>query len=417
MSWDQVVGGAAHAALLGWLIALAILPTFALVAIALHHWHRAKLLEPDNPPLRDRESVQAVYAVRMVEGRRGHLPSSLTYSPHLRTESPVLDAESLPAANIPNLSLEDVLRGPGLTYGTDVLTGQMVTDDRVRSMLVGGVPGSGKSTFVTLLAVQLVHRRATVLLGDPHSGNRESLANRLHGLGVRLPTEDDPRRIRDLVENAAQEVQARKHCPVASTGSQPVVVVVDELPELIRLLGGRDRERLRTALELLGFSGRKFDVSALLMSQSWTRAVIGGTEVRNLVPAAAVFRMRRDEALAMSGIRAEGWRDDPLSLPPGEAYIVGVGSDISRIRVPSLGARPVLGLPSSVLADTPYEHTASTPRAQSEHPQRAQILELARRGMEPREIVKAVFGLQKTGATYTTRLREVWGVVTERLTE
>src|SRR5262249_12376673 len=156
-------------------------------------------------------------------------------------------------------------------------------------------------------------RGARVMLGDPHQGNRESLAARLEALGIRVLTESDPRPIRELVETAAEEVQARKR---GYPTPHPVVVVVDELPELIRLLGDRDRQALRTALELVGFTGRKFDVSALLMSQSWTRAVVGGTAVRNLIPAAAIFRLRRDEALAMSGIRAESWPDDPLSLPP-----------------------------------------------------------------------------------------------------
>jgi hypothetical protein len=265
-----------------------------------------------------------------------------------------------------------------------------------------------------LLVAQLVRHGAGVSLGDPHAGHPESLATRLEGLGVRPTVESDPRHILTLVESAAQEIQARKH---GASAAHPVIAVVDELPEQIRLLADRDRQRLREALEVLGFSGRKFGVSIILLAQSWTRATIGGTAVRNLVPAAAIFRMRRDEALAMSGIRAESWPDDPLHLPPGEAYLVGVGSDIARIRVPSLGARPVLGLPSSGARDGLNEHTASTPRAQNDDPKRAQILELARRGAEPKEIVRIVYGLEKTGAAYTQRMREVWTVVSGALGE
>lgn len=301
------------------------------VGIALHMRHRSKLLEVNAPPLRDREAVHSIYAVRQLEARRGWLPESFTYSPHLRTDA-ALEPAALPMPNLPNLSLEDLMRGPGVTYGQDVLTGRPVTDDRVRSLLVGGIPGSGKSTLVTLVVAQLVNQGASISLGDPHAGHPESLANRLEALGVRPQVEEEPRLIKEQVETAALEIQSRKH----STDRRPLVVVVDELPEQIRLLGDRDRARLREALEIIGFGGRKFGVSVILLAQSWTRAVVGGTAVRNLVPAAGIFRMRRDEALAMSGIRAESWPDDPLSLPPGEAYLVGVSSDISRIRVPAL---------------------------------------------------------------------------------
>ncbi len=409
MSWDQVQANLAHLALASWLVALAVLPLGVLVGVALHgRWVSRHPTSDGRAPL-DHPLAVRYYDVKALEARRGWLPASFTYSPHLRNEAPVLEPEALAAPNLPSLSLEDLLSGPGVTYGQDVATGQPVTDDRVRSLLVGGIPGSGKSTFVCLVVAQLVRRGAGVSLGDPHAGHPESLADRLAVLGIRPTVESEPRHILALVATAAQEIQARK---VGHPAAHPVIVVVDELPEQIRLLGDRDRERLREALEVLGFSGRKFGVSIILLAQSWTRATIGGTAVRNLVPAAAIFRMRRDEALAMSGIRAESWPDDPLNLPPGEAYLVGVGSDIARIRVPALGARPVLGLPSSGARDGLNEHTMSTPRALSDDPKRAQILELARRGVELREIVRIVYGLERTGAAYTARMREVWAVVT-----
>jgi hypothetical protein len=412
MSWDLVTGGTAHAVIVVWLLALAVLPFFALVGIALHARYRSRLLEPDHPPLRDRELSHRLYDVKMVEGRRGHLPANFTYSPHTRSETPVLDAEPLPAPDFPSLSLEDLLRGPGVTYGQDVTTGQALSDDRVRSMLVGGVPGSGKTTFTTLLVAQLVHRGASVALGDPHAGNVESLANRLQALSVRVPTEEEPRRIREMVETAAMEIQARKH---GAPSTAQVVVVVDELIEQVRLLGGRDRERMREALEILSSSGRKFSVSSILLSGSWTRAMVGGTAVRNLAPTAAIFKMRRDEALSMCGLTAEAWPSDPLSLPPGEAYLVGVGSDVVRIRVPSFGVRPAFALPSHEDAVRVHEDTANTPRIPNEDPTKSQILALLRRGVEPREVVRLVYGIEKPGASYTARLKEVWSVVSEQL--
>jgi len=295
------------------------------------------------------------YEVRALEARRGWLPSSFTYSPHIRNDPAALEPAPAPAAALPAVSWEDMLRRNGVTYGQDVSTGQLVSDDRLHSLLVGGIPGSGKTTFTALLVAQLVQQGARISLGDPHAGHPESLANRLEAMGITPPLEQEPRLIRELVETTAAEIQTRKYTP----STRPVVCVVDELPTQIRLLGDRDRERLREALEIIGFSGRKFAVSVILLAQSWTRAVVGGTAIRNLVPAAAIFRMRRDEALSMSGMRAESWPDDPLNLPPGEAYLVGVGSDIKRIRVPALPA--ARGLPSQ--PSQPSQPSPSLPTA------------------------------------------------------
>lgn len=412
---DVATGTMAHVALIGWLVALSILPLFALIGIALHARHRSRLVELDHPPLRRPEFVNRAFDVKALEARRGWLPESFTFSPNTRHEAPIVEDAATPALPPHMLTLDDLLRGPGVTYGTDVATGQPLTDDRVRSLLVGGIPGSGKSTFVCLVVAQLVQRGASISLGDPHAGHPESLANRLEVLGIRPTVEAEPRRIRELVETAAQEIQARKH---GSPSAHPLIVVVDELPEQVRLLGDRDRERLRTALEVLGFSGRKFNVSTLLMSQSWTRAVVGGTAVRNLVPAAAIFRMRRDEALAMSGLRAESWPDDPLNLPPGEAYLVGVGSGITRIQVPkvevsSRGVQPgvqPLSLPA------PRGHPGDTPQDTGEDTSRdSEILRAFRRTGDVNRVAREVFNVEPGGAAWQRARQRVNGALQRAL--
>lgn len=368
------------------------------IGIALHMRHRSKLPTEDwRVPYRAPQFPQALDA----HVRTSFPPVPQTYSPslHIRNDPSALEPAALPMPNLPNLSLEDLMHGPGVTYGQDVLTGRPVTDDRVRSLLVGGIPGSGKSTLVTLLVAQLVNQGASISLGDPHAGHVESLATRLEALGIRPTVEEEPRLIRELVETAADEIQARKH---GAPTARPVVVVVDELPEQIRLLGDRDRERLREALEVIGFSGRKFAISAILLAQSWTRSTVGGTTVRNLVPAAAIFRMRRAEALSMSGIRAESWPDDPLNLPPGEAYLIGVGSDIARVRVPKVEAptlRPTLPatLPNPAIypaqAAPLGPPTGYVQGTQQGFPQGrdAEILRLFRQGLGYPEIVQRLY--------------------------
>lgn len=351
---DVATGTMAHVALIGWLAALSILPLFALIGIALHARHRSRLVELDHPPLRRPEFVNRAFDVKALEARRGWLPESFTYSPHHRND-PVVEEEQ-PVAALPAASLtaEQMIAMPGLVYGERLDVGGPLVDHQVRSLLVGGVQGSGKSTFVALLAAQLDRMGARLSIGDPHASNPESLASRLGPLVGRLDVEEEPRMILSQVTGAYAELQRRKALGEAGD-TRPYVAIVDEFPELVRLLNDRDLERLRVALEVVGgFSGRKFHVAVIVLGQSWMRSVIGSTAIRNLVTTAAVFRMRSDEARAMSGLRAEYWERDTLLLEPGEGYMCGLTSGAVRVRVPELPAHGSLmvptGFPGPVIA-------------------------------------------------------------------
>ena len=336
---DAATGILAHAALWGWLVALAILPLGALAGIALHARHRAKLLEPLNPPLRDREAVQSIYAVKSLEARRGWMPESLTYHYSTRNE-PVIEVDAPTPALSPPGSIDDLLsHGAGLAYGWRVDNGEMLVDRQIRSLLVGGVQGSGKTTFVALLVAQLVRMNARVMLADPDALNEQGLASRLASLGIEPEaTAHEPSAVLRLIEDARHELMTRKgQGPHADT--RPYVLCVDELPECLRVLNARDTGRLRDALELIGFSGRKHRVSVIMLGQSWSKTVVGSTAVRNLITSSAVFRMRSDEAFYMTNLKAQYWRTagpDTLDLEPGTFYAVGIDSGAVRVRVPEL---------------------------------------------------------------------------------
>lgn len=116
-------------------------------------------------------------------------------------------------------------------------------------------------------------------------------------------------------------------------------------------------KRLRVALEVIGgFSGRKFHVAVIVMGQSWMRSVIGSTAIRNVVPTAAVFRMRADEARAVSGLRSEYWETDALMVEPGEGYMCGLTSGAVRVRVPALPS------PGSLMVPDGFPPGSGSPR-------------------------------------------------------
>lgn len=142
-----------------------------------------------------------------------------------------------------------------------------------------------------------------------------------------------------LVMEAQHEVMNRKG-QGGHADTRPYILVVGELPEVLKTLNGRDTDRVRSALELIGgLSGRKHGVVTVMLAQSRTHAVIGSVAMRNLVPASTVFRMRPEEAERMTELRLGYWKavgPDPLDLEPGEFYVVGIDSGAVRVRVSAL---------------------------------------------------------------------------------
>ena len=336
-AWDQAIGGMARTTIIAWLLALAILPLFALAGIALRARYRSKLLELDHPPLRQPEFMHRAYDVKALEARRGWLPESFTYSPHLRQDTAEV-VEEPPQLNGPLPSAEALVAMPGLAYGVRVDNGEPLVDHDIRSLLVGGQMGAGKSTLVALLGAQLHQMGARLVVGDPHASNPQGLSARMRTLIDHFELEQEPRQIFHRVMGAWNELERRERLG-DPRGLPPHVVIVDEFAELLRRLDDRDEERLRDALLLIGgLSGRKFKVATIVMSQSWKHSVVRSTEMRDVVSTQAVFRMRKDEALRMTNLGSDYWNSDPLLLQKGEAFIVGVLSGAVLVRVPPVEA-------------------------------------------------------------------------------
>src|SRR5262249_43560745 len=150
-AWDVATGVAAHSAAIAWIIAAGILPLFAMVGFTLHSRHRARLLEVNAPPLKDRELAHRLYDVKALEARRGWLPQSFTYSPHMRND--VLEAEEAPTPALPGpiLTAEQALSMEGIVYGERLDGAGPLVEHRVLSLAIGGRPGSGKTSTAVLL--------------------------------------------------------------------------------------------------------------------------------------------------------------------------------------------------------------------------------------------------------------------------
>src|SRR5262249_10751291 len=227
------------------------------IGIALHARHRSKLLEPLNPPLKDREAVQSIYAVKSLEARRGWMPETYSPSLHIRNDPAVEMETPTPALAGPMLTAQQALDMAGIVYGQRIDTGEPLIEQRVLSLAIGGRPGSGKASTALRLASQYARMGAELRVADPHSGHPGSLVTQLEPMVGRDAlgwVAETPRESVLLVEQVAEQLERRKHGWRHRNGDQrPLVVLIDEFAESLRLLRSHDREKLLDLVQALGY--------------------------------------------------------------------------------------------------------------------------------------------------------------------
>jgi hypothetical protein len=205
---------------------------------------------------------------------------------------------------------------------------------------------------------------ARVMLADPDALNQEGLASRLAGLGIQPEAmAHEPAAVLRLVMEAQHEWMNRKG-QGGHADTRHYILVVDELPEVLKTLNGRDTDRVRSALELIGgLSGCKHGVVTVMLAQSWTHAgdwVHGHAQPgpgQHCVPYAPGGGRAHDRIAAWL-LEAVG--PDPLDLEPDEFYAVGIDSGAVRVRVPpsraGASARSSASSPESVAAALQRAH-------------------------------------------------------------
>lgn len=172
-----------------------------------------------------------------------------------------------------------------LGVGLDGVTHSLrLFDDVVggSSLLVGGVPGSGKTNALRVVMAGLSLTPTTILLIDPTGGAEAHLWQSRLSASVLT---GDASETGSLLEDVLRLITRRGHLlgkGVSRSALLPVCLVCDELAELGSASSPKEQENVRALLRRVVSLGRKANVACVFATQRTTAASIDVT-TRSLV--------------------------------------------------------------------------------------------------------------------------------------
>lgn len=193
-------------------------------------------------------------------------------------------------------------------------------------LMVAGMTGSGKSTFLRLLAYQALVQDMRLLIADLDGATLPMLEGHP---ALLAPIAHTPEETEVLVERALDETVVRAerlarapgypenikeyniYAGRAGLSTMPrVLVILDEFNAAMSAQGGA-RSKFAETVTSLSWRGRKFGIHLIFAAQDFTKAVVGS--VRDQVAGVVCFRVRSKEAARNVG--CEGAENIPKALP------------------------------------------------------------------------------------------------------
>lgn len=402
--------------------------------------------------LDDRHAFRAVERLldaKVEEARKPQVPQSVSISQTNAGGGPRI--EPPPPAPPPPPKFRELLEhgefGTGaLILGWNAGAGELVRDtlNGLLSVAVGGLSGSGKTWTAVSLILQSALNGAQIAIGDPHMGNPESLGTRLSALPASSlfgPMARSPQEVAELVGKVNDELERRKAAGEEACKSMvPILLVLDEWLALCRR--SEVKKLLTTVMEAIAQEGRKVKVYGMLLAQRWAVTAAGGGQLRNTLSTFFVHRGRLEDARMLTGMGTDTFEGlDTMKLGKGECFaIVEAGS--FRVNTPFMTdadvAEACRRLAEPRALEAPAEASMARLLARAEAPvampgiewlqgrgwsigpeSRAAISQLARQGVAPVDIVRAVWngGIDpKTGGRrYREAVAAVWEIVSAEL--
>lgn len=312
---------------------------------------------------------QAAIAGHYTAAAVAPVPHSVHYAPHQvyqnRQEGgQIIDVPppALPAP-VPTFAalLSQGIIGPGRPLITGYSDGQPMTGALAdwRSGAIAGLPGSGKTTTLRMIAGQAALQGARLVVLDPHMHKgEESLAGTLAPLASTFLC-DPAEHPRDML-HALHLVDTIMRGRLAGKPVDfPLLVLVDEFTAL---MGRSDLAGpLATLLEAIAQEGRASLCQAALSGQIWsTGERTGGAALRDSLASAYVHRIRRNQARALLPT-ADAARVE--TLPIGHAVLWRSDGSIADITVPLTTAADMVAVGKLLTADAVPVPSAWRPSA------------------------------------------------------
>lgn len=193
-------------------------------------------------------------------------------------------------------------------------------------LMVAGMTGSGKSTFLRVLAYQALLQDMRLLIADLDGATLPMLE---HHPALLAPIARTPEEAEALVHRALEETVVRAERLSRAPGypeniaeynrfaeqtgidTMPrILVILDEFNATMSARGGA-RGKFAEAVTSLSWRGRKFGVHLVFAAQDFTKAIVG--RVRDQVASVICFRVRSKDAARNVG--CEGAENIPKALP------------------------------------------------------------------------------------------------------
>lgn len=299
-------------------------------------------------------------------------------------------------------------------YGLDDGKPVTATWRQLYSALIGGLPGTGKSTLIRLILAQAALQGGHFMVIDPHYGaGEESLGasleplqrlmlaavavtppeilatiHRLHTIGQRRITGDDEDRT-------------------------PLILIADETTALLSRSSIADQ--LSDLLAEIAQEMRKVSIYAMCIGQQF-RADIMDSTIRNSFVSMLSCRSRREVARVMSGNNEFGKAAE--SLKRGQVVWLDTDGNMSRIAVPNTTHQHVIAVANHLRNAQPVHRPpdlqAPATINNTLSPQDAAALTMFRAGANLKTIVTTAYQVT-TGTPYTEAVQRFMSILRSQL--
>jgi hypothetical protein len=219
----------------------------------------------------------------------------------------------------------------------------------LKSILILGLPGGGKSSTASWLVAQCIRDGASIILIDKHGRSDESLTAMLspfESFFLQSPAyrpEDAFKSAKFVSQELENRIEGDSPC------ESPLVLVIDEFSDIMRQVdqGGKWQktgQELVSLIEEINTQGRKYKVFVVAIGQIANASRSGGTEIRDLFNTRIIHGMRESQATIL---RLNDYKQDIANLEKGQVFLDMEGKDEPfKVQIPYLPRKEMMAIAS-----------------------------------------------------------------------